>query len=221
MSKQPSVNRIESTIVNRRLPLAAGSRLRGNSRALPARCRKRLGRARSGGAPRSSIAAPTDAPSEPEVRALPSISAQVTNRPYKHIPRRAAWWFTFPPCWLNSRTRSRKSWPPVKVAIDAEGKYTRAAESFAQKNSARLEDLTRTTTPKGEYLSLRKTTQGRPAHEILPEILPGAILGLSFPQEHVLDGEVWHRALYGPSAGCWPSWEKGSRRPRSISKSWA
>ena len=50
--------------------------------------------------------------------------------------------------------------PPVKVAIDAEGKYTRAAESFAQKNSARLEDLTRTTTPKGEYLSLRKTTPG-------------------------------------------------------------
>ena len=61
--------------------------------------------------------------------------------------------------------------PPVKVAVDAEGKYTRAAESFAQKNSARLEDLTRTTTPKGEYLALRKTTQGRSAQEILPEIL--------------------------------------------------
>ena len=72
--------------------------------------------------------------------------------------------------------------PPVKVAISAEGNYTRAAESFAQKNSARLEDLTRTMTPKGEYLSLKKTTQGRPALEILPEILPGAILGLAFPK---------------------------------------
>ena len=72
--------------------------------------------------------------------------------------------------------------PPVKVAVDAEGKYTRAAESFAQKNSARLEDLTRTTTPKGEYLTLRKTAQGRSAQEILPEILPAAILGLSFPK---------------------------------------
>jgi len=70
--------------------------------------------------------------------------------------------------------------PPTKVAIDAEGKYTRAAESFAQKNSARLEDLARTSTPKGEYLSLRKTTPGRPALEILAEILPGAILGLTF-----------------------------------------
>jgi glycyl-tRNA synthetase beta chain len=72
--------------------------------------------------------------------------------------------------------------PPVKVAVDAQGKYTRAAESFAQKNSARLEDLIRTATPKGEYLALRKTTRGRSAGEILPEILPAAILGLSFPK---------------------------------------
>jgi glycyl-tRNA synthetase beta chain len=72
--------------------------------------------------------------------------------------------------------------PPVKVAVDAEGKYTRAAESFAQKNSARLEDLGRTTTPKGEYLSLRKTTQGRSASAVLPEILPRAILRLGFPK---------------------------------------
>jgi len=72
--------------------------------------------------------------------------------------------------------------PPVKVAVDAAGNYTRAAESFALKNSARLEDLIRTTTPKGEYLALRRTTQGRPAQEVLPEILPETILGLSFPK---------------------------------------
>jgi glycyl-tRNA synthetase beta chain len=72
--------------------------------------------------------------------------------------------------------------PPVKVAVDAEGKYTRAAVSFAQKNSARPEDLVCTTTPKGEYLALRKTSQGRSASEVLPQILPAAILGLSFPK---------------------------------------
>ena len=72
--------------------------------------------------------------------------------------------------------------PPVKVAIDAEGNYTRVAESFAQKNSARTGDLTRTTTPKGEYLSLRKITRGRSAYDILREILPGVILGLAFPR---------------------------------------
>ena len=72
--------------------------------------------------------------------------------------------------------------PPVKVAVDAEGKYTRAAESFAQKNSARPEDLARATTPKGDYVLLRKTTQGRPASKLLAEILPGAILELGFPK---------------------------------------
>ena len=72
--------------------------------------------------------------------------------------------------------------PPVKVAVNAEGQYTRAAESFAQKNSVRLEDLVRTTTPKGEYLAVRKTTQGRPASAVLAEILPAAILRLGFPK---------------------------------------
>ncbi len=72
--------------------------------------------------------------------------------------------------------------PPVKVAFDAQGKPTRAAESFAEKNAVTVEDLTRTTTPKGEYLALRRTTQGRPARDIVPEILPETILGLSFPK---------------------------------------
>jgi glycyl-tRNA synthetase beta chain len=72
--------------------------------------------------------------------------------------------------------------PPVKVAVDADGNYTRAAESFAQKNSASVEDLIRVTTPKGEYLGLKKTTAGRPAQDVLSEVLPGAITGMSFPK---------------------------------------
>ncbi len=72
--------------------------------------------------------------------------------------------------------------PPLKVAVDAKGNYTRAAESFARKNSATLEELGRATTPKGEYLSLQKVTRGRPAGEILSEILAPAILGVSFPK---------------------------------------
>ncbi len=72
--------------------------------------------------------------------------------------------------------------PPVKVAVDANGNYTRAAESFAQKSGVSVADLYRIETPKGEYLALRKTTPGRPAAAILAEILPAAILGLSFPK---------------------------------------
>jgi glycyl-tRNA synthetase beta chain len=72
--------------------------------------------------------------------------------------------------------------PPLRVAVAPDGSYTRAAESFAARNAARLEDLVRTVTPKGEYLALRKTTPGRPARELLPEILPSVILGLTFPK---------------------------------------
>jgi glycyl-tRNA synthetase beta chain len=72
--------------------------------------------------------------------------------------------------------------PPVRVAFDAEGKPTKAAESFAQKNGVRVPDLARVGTPKGEYLALRRTTKGVPASQILSEVLPRVILGLSFPK---------------------------------------
>jgi glycyl-tRNA synthetase beta chain len=72
--------------------------------------------------------------------------------------------------------------PPVKVAVDAAGKYTRAAESFAQKNSARLEDLVRTTTAKGEYLALRKIAHGRSAQEVLEKRLHVLLWNLNFPK---------------------------------------
>jgi glycyl-tRNA synthetase beta chain len=72
--------------------------------------------------------------------------------------------------------------PPVKVSFDAEGKPTRAAESFAAKNSVTVSALARVTTPKGEYLALRKTHRGRQARRLLPEILSTVITGLTFPK---------------------------------------
>jgi len=72
--------------------------------------------------------------------------------------------------------------PPVKVGFDSAGKPTRAAESFAAKNAARVGDLVEVSTPKGQYLALRKTHHGRPALDLLSEILPGVITGLSFPK---------------------------------------
>ena len=72
--------------------------------------------------------------------------------------------------------------PPVKVAYDSAGKPTRAAESFAEKNHASVSELERVTTPKGEYLALKKTVKGARAQELLPEILTGAIAGLRFPK---------------------------------------
>ncbi len=72
--------------------------------------------------------------------------------------------------------------PPVKVALDAQGKPTRAAESFAAKNDATVKDLVRVTTPKGEYMALRRKTPGRPARDVLPEVLTLVTSGLSFPK---------------------------------------
>ncbi len=72
--------------------------------------------------------------------------------------------------------------PPVKVAFDQDGKPTRAAESFAERNSVPVSRLLKIETPKGLYLGLRKRVRGRFAREILAESLPEVILGISFPK---------------------------------------
>lgn len=72
--------------------------------------------------------------------------------------------------------------PPVKAAFDKEGKPTRAAESFAAKNHAQVSDLKRVTTEKGEYLALDVSEPGRPALQVLSEILSGVIAGMTFPK---------------------------------------
>lgn len=72
--------------------------------------------------------------------------------------------------------------PPVKVAFDAEGKPTRAAQSFAERNSTTVKRLVRIETPKGLYLAVRKRVRGRSAREVLAQALPDVILGISFPK---------------------------------------
>ncbi len=72
--------------------------------------------------------------------------------------------------------------PPVKVAFDAQGRPTRAAESFAERNGVPLASLVRVETPKGLYLGLRRKVRGRFARELLAEGLPGIILGIGFPK---------------------------------------
>ncbi|MBI1984330.1 MAG: glycine--tRNA ligase subunit beta, partial [Acidobacteria bacterium] len=72
--------------------------------------------------------------------------------------------------------------PPVHVGLDQNGKPTRAAESFAEKNGAKVKELRKVTTPKGEYLALKKTTRGQPAIDLLPGILTTAVTTLSFPK---------------------------------------
>ncbi len=72
--------------------------------------------------------------------------------------------------------------PPVRVAFDEKGKPTKAATSFAEKNSVKVSDLARVTTPKGEYLALRRTVRGKRALRLLPALLSGVITGVTFPK---------------------------------------
>jgi glycyl-tRNA synthetase beta chain len=72
--------------------------------------------------------------------------------------------------------------PPKSVAYDAEGKPTRAAESFAQKVGLAVGKLSIVTTPKGEYLSAKQVIKGKPAAEILEDFLPRAVAEISWPR---------------------------------------
>ncbi len=72
--------------------------------------------------------------------------------------------------------------PPKAVAFDAAGQPTPAALGFAKKQGVAVSDLIEVDTPRGVYLAVRKLTAGRPTAERLQEVLPGFILGLSFPK---------------------------------------
>jgi glycyl-tRNA synthetase beta chain len=72
--------------------------------------------------------------------------------------------------------------PPKAVAFDATGKPTAAALGFAKAQGVAVSELIEVDTPRGVYLAVSKTTPGRPTGERLKELLPGFILGLSFPK---------------------------------------
>jgi len=109
--------------------------------------------------------------------------------------------------------------PPARVAFDAEGRPTKAAEGFARKVGAGVENLERVETGKGEYLAAVVRHEGRATAEILAEIVPGVVQSLHFPKtmrwglgRHafvrpvhgvvaLLDGEVVPLELFGIPAG--------------------
>ncbi len=72
--------------------------------------------------------------------------------------------------------------PPKSVAYDNVGRPTRAAESFAHKQGVPLERLYLLQTPRGECLAFKQVTKGRPAMEILQEVLPKAISEIAWPR---------------------------------------
>ena len=61
--------------------------------------------------------------------------------------------------------------PPVSAAFGADGQPTPAALGFARKQGVPFEQLTRASTPKGEYLAFQKHQRGRSAVDVLPELM--------------------------------------------------
>ena len=72
--------------------------------------------------------------------------------------------------------------PPYKVAFDQDGQPTKAALGFAQRQGVDVKDLIVVETPKGKYVGVRVTQKGRPAKDVLTELLPRYILSLPFPK---------------------------------------
>lgn len=70
--------------------------------------------------------------------------------------------------------------PPARVAFDAQGKPTRAAEAFAAKSGVAAGDVFVKETPKGQYAAARRSLVGAPTVELLPALLTRAISEIPF-----------------------------------------
>lgn len=70
--------------------------------------------------------------------------------------------------------------PSVKVAFDAEGRPTKAAEGFARSNGVDVSQLSTMETDKGAYIYVSRVIEGSPTADRLPEILPRVIASIPF-----------------------------------------
>ena len=70
--------------------------------------------------------------------------------------------------------------PPVRAAYAADGAPTPALVGFAKRCGVAPEELSRVTTDKGEYLAAVKKIEGRATSEVLAEIVPRVLAGISW-----------------------------------------
>ncbi len=99
--------------------------------------------------------------------------------------------------------RKEEKGPPVSIALDPQGKPTRAADSFAQKHGIPVGKLVRKETPKGEFLFAEYDV---PVVKALAEAVPEIIQRIPFPKTMRWDSSGarfaravrWLLCLYGP-----------------------
>lgn len=72
--------------------------------------------------------------------------------------------------------------PARRVAYDESGELSRAGLGFAKSQGVEAKDLEIVNTPKGEYIAVRKFSEGVETKKLLPEILKSLVLELEFPK---------------------------------------
>jgi glycyl-tRNA synthetase beta chain len=72
--------------------------------------------------------------------------------------------------------------PMVKLAFDADGNPTKAAEGFARGKGVAVSDLKRQTIGNAEYVFAEKRQKGNDTSEVMPSILANIINKLAFPK---------------------------------------
>jgi glycyl-tRNA synthetase beta chain len=109
--------------------------------------------------------------------------------------------------------------PPVRAAYAGDGAPTPALLGFARRCGVEPAELTRVVTERGEYLAASRSIAGRAAGEVLAELVPRVLAGISWPKTmrwgagagpwvrplhglvSLLDGEVVPFELFGVVAG--------------------
>jgi glycyl-tRNA synthetase beta chain len=72
--------------------------------------------------------------------------------------------------------------PPKTAAFDKEGNPTKAAIGFAEKQGVSVDAFKSVETPRGEYVSVKKKTAGRPTIHVLSEVIPGLVKSVPWPK---------------------------------------
>ena len=72
--------------------------------------------------------------------------------------------------------------PPVSVAFDDDGQPKPAAIAFAKKCGVAVDELERVATDKGEWLVFNTVEEGRPAAELLPDVIERTLTSLPIPR---------------------------------------
>ncbi len=72
--------------------------------------------------------------------------------------------------------------PPTKIAFDDKGNPTKAAEAFANKCGVSVQELDKLSTDKGEWLFYKGKVAGKPAAELLGDIVNASLAALPIPK---------------------------------------